>query len=224
MVAPSAVPTAEQIEAWRAAMRDGDRYERLEAIEGAGNAGRAAAALVPDLAALLTSEDYVPCTARKHEFSGHAPLAQSAMFAIEGIGVSPEIDTLRTLLGDPRIFLLPEASYDQGAYIGDYSSESIAPAGFAGRLAEMLGLSGFALLDDLALSARHEDKLIAWPSQRCIMRLADRAHHATPAECARLADLAASIEALPEAAAPNTHRGFALRDLARHIRKRLSAL
>ena len=202
MTEPNPAPSAEQIEAWRAALRGGDKYKCLEAIEAAAKAGRAARSLVPDLAALLTSEDYVPCTAREYEFSGHALLAQSAMFAIEGIGVSPEIETLRTLLGDPRIFLLPEASYDQGAYIGDYSSETIAPAAFAGRLSEMLGLSAFALLDDLATAARHDDKLIAWPSQRCIMRLADRAQHATADECARLADLASSIESMPEVAAP----------------------
>lgn len=217
-------PTAEQIEAWRAALRGGDKYECLEAIEAAGRTGRSARSLVPDLAALLTSEDHVPCTAREYEFSGHALLAQSAASVIEAIGVAPDIEMLRMVLADPRIFLMPEASYDQGAYIGDYSSEYIAPAAFAGRLAEMFGLSGFALLDDLAATALHEDKLIAWPSQRCIMRLADRAHHAAPTECARLADLAARLEAMPEVATPNTHRGFALRDLARHLRKRLAAL
>ena len=222
MVMPA--PSAEQIEAWRAALRGSDKYECLTAIEAAGKAGRAARSLVPDLAALLTSEDYVPCTAREYEFSGHASLAQSATSAIEAIGVAPEIETLRRLLADPRIFLLPEASYDQGAYIGDYSSETIAPAGFAGRLSEMMGLSAFALLDDLAIAARHDDKLIAWPSQRCIMRLADRAHHALPDECARLASLATNLEAMPDVAAPTSHRGFALRDLARHIRKRLAAL
>lgn len=224
MAEPKPAPTAEQIEAWRKALRDGDKYECLVSIEAVAKAGRAARSLTPDLAALLTSEDYVPCTAREYEFSGHALLAQSAASAIEAIGVSPEIETLRALLADSRLFVLPEASYDQGAYIGDYGSETIAPAGLAGRLAEMLGLSGFALLDALAAAAHHEDKLIAWPSQRCIMRLADRAHHATLDDRARLADLAASLEAMPEAAAPTTHRGFALRDLARHIRKRLATL
>ncbi|MGE0280102.1 MAG: hypothetical protein AB7P20_05750 [Rhizobiaceae bacterium] len=224
MARPDPPPSDEQIEAWRAALGGSDKYARLTAIEAAGQAGRAARSLVADLAALLTSEDYVPCTAREYEFSGHALLAQAAASAIESIGVSPEIETLRSLLGDPRIFLMPEASYDQGAYIGDYSSETIAPAAFAGRLTEMLGLRGFALLDDLAATARHEDKLIAWPSQRCIMRLADRAHHASPEESAKLATLTTELEAMPEVAAPNTHREFALRDLARHLRKRLAAL
>jgi len=221
---PLPPPSAEQIEAWRAALRGGDKYACLAAMEAAAKAGRAARSLLPDLAALLTSDDYVPCTARAYEFSGHAPLAQSAASVIEAIGVAPDVETLRRLLADPRTFLLPDASYDQGAYIGDYSSETIAPAAFAGRLAEMLGLGGFALLEDLAVTALHDDTLIAWPSQRCIMRLADRAHHAAPHECARLADLAARLEAMPDVAAPATHRGFELRDLVRHLRERLAAL
>jgi hypothetical protein len=74
---------------------------------------------VSDLAALLVSDEYMPCKSLKYEFSGHDLIAFSAMQAIESIGVPPDIETLRTLLADRRVFELPEASYDQGAYIGD---------------------------------------------------------------------------------------------------------
>lgn len=217
-----ATASSERIEELRAAIRSDDPRECLRGVEAVWPLGKAGAPLVADLAALLTSQDHVPCTALEYEFSGHALLAQSAKSAIESVGIAPDMTTLRTLLADPRIFLMPEASYDQGAYIGDYSSEEIAPAGYAGQLVELMGLDGFVLLNDLAAAACHEHKLVAWPSQRAIMRLADRVAEAGVAERARLADLATAVEAMPEAAAPTTLRGFALRDLARHIRKRLS--
>ena len=37
------------------------------------------------------------------------------MGAIEEIGVGPHIEELRRLLGDRRIDIMPEASFDQGA-------------------------------------------------------------------------------------------------------------
>ena len=69
-------PSLEQIEVWRGALRGTDRYACLEAIDAVGPLGRSAASLIPDLTALLTSQDYVPCTAREYEFSGHALLAR----------------------------------------------------------------------------------------------------------------------------------------------------
>ena len=65
MAGPQPPSIAEHIEAWRAVLRGGDKYECVEAIEAVGRAGRSARALVPALAALLTSEDYVSCTARE---------------------------------------------------------------------------------------------------------------------------------------------------------------
>lgn len=227
MVEPSEPPaqpvTAEQIERWRAALRGGDRYNQLDAIEAAGQLGRAAAGLVPDIVLFLASSDYVPCTGREYEFSGHAPLAQSATSAIESIGVVPDFATLRTIMADHRLIMLPEASYDQGAYIGDYSSETIAPAGFAARLVELAGLGGFDLLDALAENALHEAKEIYWPAHRCIMRLAEKVAVATDEQRSRLLALTEAIEAMPVTTPPTTHHGFDLRDLARYCRKRLNA-
>ena len=44
---------------------------------------------------------------------------------------------------------MPEASYDQGAYIGDYSSTTFSPAGLAARLVPLLAEKSFALLPEL---------------------------------------------------------------------------
>lgn len=220
---PAQPISAEQIESWRQALRSGDKYQQLAAIEAAGQAGTPAATLVPDLAAFLTSEDYVPCTSRDYEWSGHALLAWSAMSTIEAVGIAPDFDTLRTVMADHRLLLLPEASYDQGAYIGDYSSQTIAPAGFAAQLVELAGLRGFELLDALVVNARHDAKEIYWPAHRTIMRLADRVAEASAEQRAQLLALTEAIEAMPDAAQPTTMRGFDLRDLARHCRKRLGA-
>lgn len=216
-------PSAEQLEAMRAELRSGDPYRQLAVLEVAWQYGPGATPLVPDMAALLTSQDYVPVNARKYDFSGHAPIAQSAMSAIESIGVPPNQETLRALLADHRIFELPEASYDQGAYIGDYGTEYIAPAGSAARLCELMGVDTARLLDPLGSNAFAENELISWPAQRAIMKLAALLGEpgSDPFAQAALAALATVIEALPEVVAPASKRGFALRDLAQHIRKKL---
>jgi hypothetical protein len=52
-------------------LRNGDADEKLEAIRAAAAAGQAAASLVPDLAALLLSDEFV------HNIStAHAPLCE----------------------------------------------------------------------------------------------------------------------------------------------------
>lgn len=216
-------PTAEQLELMREALRSGDAYRQLEVLETAWQYGAGAAPLVPDMAVLLASQDYVPVGARKYGFSGHAPLAQSARSSLESIGVPPDPETLRGLLVDHRIFELPEATYDQGAYIGDYGTDYIAPAGNAARLCELMGAQMTLLLEPLGRNAFAENELISWPAQRAIMKLADilGAPESDPYAQAALATLATVMEALPEVATPASKRGFALRDLARHIRKRL---
>lgn len=216
-------PSDGQVQAMRAELRSGDAYRQLAVLDVAWQYGTGAGPLVPDIVALLTSQDYVPVNARKHDFSGHAPIAQSARSAIESIGVAPDVDTLRTLLADHRIFELPEASYDQGAYIGDYGTEYIAPAGLAARLCEMMGADTALLMKALGRNALAENELIAWPAQRAIMKLADKLAQpgSDPYAQAALAAMATDIETLPEVATPASKRGFALRDLAQHIRKRL---
>lgn len=216
-------PTAEQLDAMRAQLRSGDAYRQLDVLETAWQYGAGAEPLVPDIAVLLTSQDYVPVSARKYDFSGHAPIAQSARSAIESIGVPPDLETLRALLADHRIFELPEASYDQGAYIGDYGTEYVAPAGSAARLCELMGLDTAQLLEPLGLNAFAENELISWPAQRAIMKLATLLGDpgSDPYAQAALAALATVIEALPEVVSPASKRGFALRDLAQHIRKKL---
>jgi hypothetical protein len=79
-------------------LRNGDADEKLEAIRAAAAAGQAAASLVPDLAALLLSDEFV------HNIStAHAPLCEHATYAIRDIGVAPDRETLRTLLASDRV-------------------------------------------------------------------------------------------------------------------------
>jgi hypothetical protein len=205
----------------RAMLETGRRRQKLDAMEEAALAHASAAPLVPDLAPFMTSSDYVPCTERQYDFSGHAPLAFQAMSTIESIGVAPDIETLRRLLGDHRRIVLPEACYDQGAYIGDYSSEALAPAGLAARLVPLMGADAFGLLAELAANARHEDDLIAGPARRAVIALSRLSAASEPRAAAMLRGEMEAVAALPEVAAPATHRGFALRDMARDVLKTL---
>lgn len=216
-------PTAEALEAMRAELGSGDPYRQLPVLETVWQYREGAAGLVPDIAALLTSEAYVPVNGRKYAFSGHAPIAQHACSAIESIGVAPDSETLVPLLEDRRIFELPEASYDQGAYIGDYGTDYIAPAAYAARLCELMGADMAPLVKALGWNALAENELIYWPAHRAISRFADVMSGEKGHYDGRIAitALAAVIDALPEVAAPATKRGFALRDLARHIHKKL---
>jgi len=207
--------TPERIEELRALLRNGSRNEKLDAMEEAVHGHGLAASLVPDLAALMTSGDYVPCTEREYEFSGHASLAWTSASVIESIGVAPEIGVLRRLLADHQLIVLPEACYDQGAYIGDYSSETIAPAGQAAKLVRLMGADGFSLLDELAANALQAEELIADPARRTIIALAKLGTAIPAGDLRRLRLLLDHIQALPEVTTPATHRGFALRDMAR---------
>lgn len=207
--------TPERIEELRTLLRNGSRNEKLDAMEEAVLGRDLAASLVPDLAALMTSSEYVPCTEREHEFSGHASLAWTAASVIESIGVAPAVDVLRRLLEDHQLIVLPEACYDQGAYIGDYSSETIAPAGQAAKLVRLMGLDGFSLLDELAANALQDEELIADPARRTIVALVKLGTAIPPDDLRRLWLLLDHIQALPEVTTPTTHRGFALRDMAR---------
>lgn len=213
--------TPERIEELRHLLRNGDRNQKLDAMEEAVHGDGLAGSLVPDLAALMTSGDYVPCTQREYEFSGHASLAWTAASVIESIGVAPGVDVLRRLLADHQLIVLPEACYDQGAYIGDYSSETIAPAGQAAKLVRLMGANGFALFDELAANARHEEDLIADPARRTIIALSQLCASAPVESVNRLWRELDDIAALPEVVTPATHRGFALRDMARDCVRKL---
>jgi hypothetical protein len=213
--------TPDRIEELRDLLRNGDRDQKLDAMDEAVHGNGLSGSLVPDLAALMTSSDYVPCTQREYEFSGHASLAWTAASVIESIGVAPSVEVLRQLLADHQLIVLPEACYDQGAYIGDYSSETIAPAGQAAKLVRLMGVNGFALFDELAANARHEEELIADPARRTIIALSQLCAAAPAESVGRLWRELDDIAALPEVATPATHRGFALRDMARDCLKRL---
>lgn len=207
--------TPERIEELRNLLRHGSRNEKLDAMEEAVHGRGLAASLVPDLAALMTSPDYVPCTQREYEFSGHASLAWTSASVIESIGIAPETDLLRQLLADHQLIVLPEACYDQGAYIGDYSSETIAPAGHAAKLVRLMGVGGLALLDELAANALQEEELIADPARRMIVALAKLGMAIPTDDRRRLWRVLDDVQALPEVTTPATHRGFALRDMVR---------
>ena len=220
-VPPKPPLTSERIAQLRAMLLTGRRRQKLDAMEEAALAHASAAPLVPDIADFMTSSDYVPVGDRKYGFSGHAPLAFQAMSTIESIGVAPHVETLRRLLGDHQLIVLPEASYDQGAYIGDYSSETLAPAGFAARLVMLMGADAFGLFAGLAANARHQEELIADPARRAILKLSLLGPALTADTIAVLRGEMAAVQMLPEVAAPTTSRGFALRDMAADVLKNL---
>lgn len=212
------------LQALRAALESGTPLQKLDAIEEISRTHKdRAVSLVPQLAALLTSEEYVPCTAREYEFSGHAEIGFEAMSAIRQIGTAPDLATMRRLLDDPRVFLLPEASYDQGAYIGDYGGTEAAPAGLAARLVEVMGTDGFVLTPVLARNAGREADVIAQPAQRAMRELAKIVGTAPPEQQAGFAAVVEVMGSFPDVITPNTTRGFDLRDLVAFCRKRMGA-
>ena len=207
----------------RADLLTGGRLEKLEAIDAAALMGAPAAALVPILATFLTSEEYVPCDQRRYHFSGHAHLCFDAMQAIESIGTPPELRTLRTLLADPRVFFLPEASYDQGAYIGDYGGIKIAPAGLAARLVPLMRHRAFDLLPELFAAACNPSEEIGGPARRAFRKLAEFLPDASPVARAGYRAAVEAMAALPEAVAPTSLHGFELRDLAAACTRKMNA-
>lgn len=216
--------TAKTLDAIRVLLAGQHAFQKLEGMEAAAKLKERAAPIVPLLVPFLTSEEYVPVTSRKYAFSGHALLAFEAMQTIEAIGVPPDTAVMKQLLADPQIMLLPEASYDQGAYIGDYSSETLAPAGLAARLVKVMGQDGFDLLNDLLETARNPAKEIGEQARLAIQRMIKLLPDASAESRGKLADIAERMAQLPEAIAPNTHHGFDLRDLAILIKKKLAAV
>lgn len=219
----SSADLSPELEALRTKLLAKRRAEQLEGIRGAARLGAAAAPLVSDLAAFLASGDYVPCTALDFEYSGHAPLAEEAAGAIESIGVAPDAELLRRLISDPVILILPEASYDQGAYIGDYGQARLAPAGLAAQLTPLLGQKSFDLLPELFQAVQRAEKEIGRPARRSIERMLALLPEASAASRARFAETIDQMAVLPEAIAPTTSHGFDLRDLAALCRERLAA-
>ena len=215
--------TGPDLDKLRTALESGDPYDQLAALDEIALTWKARAVdLVPLIATLMTSEGYVPRTQRTYEFSGHAEICFHAMSTIRAIGIAPDLETMRTLLADERVFLLPEASYDQGAYIGDYGRVFIAPAGLAAQLVELIGADGFALSPMLAANAGHKADQIAYPAQRAMRELAKILSHASPEQYAGFAAVIDVMSSLPEAIQPTTMRGFEQRDLVDFCRKKLA--
>lgn len=119
---------------------------------------------------------------------------------------------------------LPEASYDQGAYIGDYSTQHIAPAALAARLVPMLKTDGFLLGPELAAAALAEQEIIWKSAILALGRLARLVAEASPERRATLVGEIERLAASPEATAPTSHRGFDLRDLGRLLEGQISKL
>lgn len=216
--------TPERIEELRVILRDGKRRAKLDAMHEAAIAHASAAPLVPDIAVFMTSEDYVPVEEQDYSFSGHSPLSWAAMGSIESIGVAPDLATLRKLLDSRTVMILPEASYDQGAYIGDYSSESIAPAALAARLVPLMREDGFVLLPELLWNAQQEEKLI-WESailaiKKLLPFLPDTAEYHRE----HLNAWAIAVSVSAEGRKPTSWRTSELRDLAALCQKKLKAL
>lgn len=202
----------------------GRRREQLDAINAAALLYGAAAPLVPLLATFLTSSEYVPCTEQDYDFSGHTPLAFEAMRAIELIGVAPSIPVLRALLLDPRVLEFPEASYDQGAYIGDYGRSTHAPAGLAASLVPVMGQAGFVLLPELFQAACSSQDEIGKSARLAMERMTGLLPEASAESRRSMERIAELMASLPDALEPKSYRGFDLRDLAALLKKKLAAV
>jgi hypothetical protein len=183
-------------------LRNGDAYEKLEAMRATAMAGRAAASLVPDLAALLLSDEYV------HNINtAHAPLCEHATYAIRDIGVAPDRETLRALLASDRVMAFPVACFDQGLYVGDYADENFAPAGLAANLVLLMSISGLTLLPELLANAGKADETIAEPAERAVAKLTALVAEADPGLAARLArEIDAARSSSRTANVSNRHR------------------
>lgn len=216
--------TPQRVEELRAIIRDGKRWEKAAAMHEAAVAESGAGSLVPDIAVLLDSDDYLRVSEQDYSFSGITPMAQAAVGSIESIGVAPDVPTLKKLLDDRRVFLLPEASYDQGAYIGDYSSQEVAPAALAARLVPLMREDGFKLMPELFWNAQQEHKLIWEPAIRAIRKLLPFLPDAAEHHREYLASMAMAISVSRESAKPTNWRTSELRDLALLCQKRLNAL
>jgi hypothetical protein len=162
-------------------LRSGNAYDKLDAMRAAAATGRAAASLVPDLAALLSSHEYA-----HNILTSHAPLCEHASYAIRDIGVAPDLDTLRALLASERVMQFPVACFDQGTYVGDYADETIATAGLAASLVPLMGVSGLMLLPELLANASKREAGIAEPAGRAIAKLTALVADADPGLAARL--------------------------------------
>lgn len=208
----------------RETLRTGRPLKKLEAIEAAAKMKQAATPLIPDLLALLTSDEYVQCTSLDIEAFGHAVIAERACAALGSIGVMPDLEAIRTILMDRRVHELPEASYDQGAYIGDYGTEYVAPAAIAAKLIEHLGPPSFDLLPEITENAMEENEHIGKPNRRVLAMLGHELGAYSPDQLAAYAAAIDTIGSQPQALKPTTHRGFDLRDLAAFGRKKLAAL
>ncbi len=215
-------PAPTSTEALRALLHSPDPWDNLCAIEAMVALKTEAAPLVDDLLGFLTSEKYVSCTNRKYEFSGHAILAEDAAGMIEWIGAPPDREKLRALMADRRVVMMPEASYDQGAYIGDYSSTTFSPAGLASRLVPLLGQDAFALLPELVANAFNEAEEIGRPARRGMRNMVPVVVAAAPHDRDAYVAEIDRIAALPDVATPRTHIGFDLRDLVRDCRSLLT--
>lgn len=216
--------TPERVDELRSLLRDGKRREKGAAMHEAALAAGGAEPLVPDIAAFMTSDDYLRVSEQDYASSGITPLAFAAMRSIESIGIAPSLATMRALLDNRTVVLLPEASYDQGAYIGDYSSQEVAPAELATQLIPLMGAGGFVLLPELLHNIRNGEALIWESAIRALKRLAPLLAEAADYQRELLAASMMAISLMPEARKPASARGFALRDIAVLYQKKLAAL
>jgi hypothetical protein len=150
---------ADAVEILRSKLSSTDAPSVLAAIKVA--AKRKEACVVCDLLSLLESDLIVECTAFDFQSSGHQEIAVAAAEALEQIGAPPPFDRVAALLAGTKRLMVPEACYDQGAYIGDYSSAMIVPSALAARIANLLGDDAFKLTAEIAQQTRDPDMMNA---------------------------------------------------------------
>lgn len=209
------------VEDARRKLQSDDLRDKVAAMDAAALAGPAAIPLIPDLVPYLHSTEYLPVTAREYSFSGHAPLCWEAMCAIRATKAGPEKEVLKDLLLDREILMLPEASYDQGAYIGDYSSVTYAVAGLAARIVREMGEGGIPYTPELLVAAQWPDKEIWQPAIVAMSGMAKLLPDVSLEHRAGLTWLCEEIARMPEVNPPRTDWAFELRDLRDLLRRRL---
>ena len=130
-----------------------------------------AAALVPELAQLLTSPKRVHRTSLGANAAEHLPICMAATDAILKLGVAPPAPVLAKLLNDPQPLRFEAEAYDQGAPIGDYAVDEIRPAALAAQLAILLGDDAFALAEPIVALLADGQRADDWRVTRTLNAL-----------------------------------------------------
>ncbi len=129
----------------------------LATLDIVGHSREQSVRLLPAIVNLLSSSQHVPCTNMENPGLGHQSIALAAMRILLALNLPLPADPVLKILNDDASIELPEACYDQGAYIGDYATFAFLPAAYAARVAWLCGAQA-------AASTRRIVELIGLPA------------------------------------------------------------